>query len=135
MANFKDRYQEYLESPEWDELRKEAYKMADYRCELCHSVAAAVHHVKYPKRYKEDCLENLVVVCDRCHRRLHGLWDPLYDFPGLTEGEERFVAVIAQKHIKTLKRLGYAREGDLRKYHIFGCRLLKALKINMLRVD
>lgn len=70
----KERYHEYLKSPEWEELRTAAYVRAGGKCELCGGDAAAVHHVRYPKNLKEeDSLDNLVVVCKKCHDRLHGV--------------------------------------------------------------
>jgi len=74
MANFKGRYQGVsLRVQSGMRLRKEAYKQTNHRCELCGDFAEAVHHIKYPKSFNEDCLENLLVVCDRCHKLLHGL--------------------------------------------------------------
>lgn len=70
----KERYREYLESPEWEKLRLAAYSRAEGKCEFCGSKGAAVHHIRYPKNLKEDdCLDNLVVVCDKCHDRIHGI--------------------------------------------------------------
>ena len=66
-------YQEYLESPEWDALRKEAYDRAGGLCELCGGKAEAVHHTHYPKSLKDDNLSRLVVVCEACHQKLHGI--------------------------------------------------------------
>lgn len=70
----KGRYQEYLKSPEWEKLRLAAYARAYGKCEFCNNKGAGVHHIKYPKNLKEDdCLDNLVVVCDKCHDRIHGI--------------------------------------------------------------
>jgi len=66
-------YHEYLKSKEWKELRLRAYKRAHHQCELCKRPAAAVHHVKYPKQYPNDSIENLLVVCKRCHNLVHGI--------------------------------------------------------------
>lgn len=68
-------YQDYLNSDEWKELRKQAYRRSKNRCELCNNTAHSVHHIKYPKHYSQDKLKNLLVVCDSCHNKLHGLPD------------------------------------------------------------
>ncbi|MBF0345693.1 MAG: HNH endonuclease [Nitrospirae bacterium] len=35
-----------------------------------------VHHIRYPSRFRqEDCLDNLLVVCRKCHRLSHGIRD------------------------------------------------------------
>jgi hypothetical protein len=68
-----DIYSDYLNSKKWEELRRKALERADYQCELCFSPYQAVHHIKYPKRYKNDHPDNLLVVCDKCHAKLHGI--------------------------------------------------------------
>ncbi|MDO9213481.1 MAG: HNH endonuclease [Methylococcales bacterium] len=68
-----ESYPDYLNSKKWDDLKKIALERADYQCELCDAPYNHVHHVKYPKRYKEDHVDNLVVVCEKCHARLHGI--------------------------------------------------------------
>lgn len=69
----KVKYQEYLDSPEWKRLRAKARERADNKCEMCGRSPDHVHHVRYPKNLKEDVLENLVVVCERCHSLMHGI--------------------------------------------------------------
>lgn len=66
-------YANYLQSPEWDALRKKAYQRAKHKCELCADSAAHVHHIKYPKNLANDETDNLIVVCEDCHKKLHGI--------------------------------------------------------------
>ncbi len=66
------KYQDYLDSEEWKELRAKAYRRASNRCELCANDAQAVHHIQYPKDFKDDDIANLLVVCNICHDKLHG---------------------------------------------------------------
>jgi hypothetical protein len=66
-------YQDYIQSPAWEKLRKKAFSRANGKCELCGEKAENVHHVQYPKHFKDDCLENLVAVCQKCHRLCHGI--------------------------------------------------------------
>jgi hypothetical protein len=70
-----ESYPEYLNSKKWDDLKKIALERADYQCELCDAPYNHIHHVKYPKRHKEDHVDNLVVVCQKCHALLHGIRD------------------------------------------------------------
>jgi prophage antirepressor-like protein len=68
------KYAEYMKSPEWKRLRAEARERANGKCEFCGAGADAVHHVAYPKGgFHEDGLENLVVVCESCHMKSHGI--------------------------------------------------------------
>lgn len=73
-------YADYLNSKKWEDLRKKALERSDYHCELCNNPYQAVHHVKYPKKYKNDHIDNLVVVCDRCHAKLHGIRDEIVPY-------------------------------------------------------
>jgi hypothetical protein len=69
----KTAYKAYLRSAEWRALKTLALERADFKCELCGEFYTTVHHVKYPKRYNEDHLDNLWVVCQKCHDKLHGI--------------------------------------------------------------
>lgn len=68
-----ESYSDYLHSKRWENLRKTALERADYKCELCNALYKAIHHVVYPKRYRDDHIDNLIVVCDKCHSKLHGV--------------------------------------------------------------
>jgi hypothetical protein len=66
-------YQQYLHSPEWDARRRKALYQAGYRCELCKKAKPLqVHHLTYERIFNERA-SDLQAVCDRCHRRLHGV--------------------------------------------------------------
>lgn len=82
------RYQSYLNSPEWKTLRSLARDRAGNKCEMCEGPPDHVHHVKYPKVFKDDHLDNLVVVCERCHNKLHGIRKELHygEYVGETVG-------------------------------------------------
>ncbi|MEO5358468.1 MAG: HNH endonuclease [Nitrospirae bacterium YQR-1] len=65
-------YNEYLESPEWKQLSKEAKKKADYKCERCSSAMnLEAHHTRYSNNWPNDNIENIVVLCDNCHEFIH----------------------------------------------------------------
>jgi replicative DNA helicase len=68
-------YQDYLNSDKWKELSAQARQRANNACEFCGGSADHVHHVKYPenKDYSMDCLDNLVAVCEVCHKLSHGI--------------------------------------------------------------
>ncbi len=68
-------WSEYMNSKKWEDLRRKALQRADYKCELCGSPYKAVHHIRYPKKYREDHVDNLIAVCERCHAKLHGIRD------------------------------------------------------------
>lgn len=65
-------YQEYLKSPEWDEIRKEQLRRAGYRCQVCdaRNVPLHVHHRTYDRRGHER-YGDLLVLCENCHRLYH----------------------------------------------------------------
>lgn len=71
--DYKKEYQRYLASPEWKALRAKARERAGNKCELCSGPPDHVHHVKYPKKYQDDHIDNLVVACEACHKKLHGI--------------------------------------------------------------
>jgi hypothetical protein len=66
-------YREYLETPEWDERRRAAYRKAGYRCQLCGAsgVELHAHHRAYGRRGRTGEEDDLIVLCARCHKRAH----------------------------------------------------------------
>jgi hypothetical protein len=72
-------YEYYLESNEWKKLRQKAYERANHKCELCGALAEHIHHIEYPKYSYLDKLSNLIAVCDKCHKILHGIRPVLTD--------------------------------------------------------
>jgi hypothetical protein len=71
-------YKEYLATPEWHEKRRAAYRRADYRCQLCNASETEVHahHRTYENLAKEGEESDLIVLCARCHMRVHTfIWD------------------------------------------------------------
>lgn len=64
-------YQQYLQSPQWRELRAKVMNRAGGRCEGCLAQSASeVHHTTYRNIYDEFAFE-LVALCRNCHARIH----------------------------------------------------------------
>lgn len=64
-------YDDYLASGEWRRRRYRALADASYTCADCGGRAITAHHVTY-KRMGFEKPEDLVALCDDCHRRRHG---------------------------------------------------------------
>lgn len=64
-------YADYLKTEHWQTVRRLAMERADWRCQLCDSEGAEVHHRTYVRRGCE-LLRDLVVLCPACHGRHHG---------------------------------------------------------------
>jgi hypothetical protein len=65
-----DRYNEYLESPEWQERRAAVLARAKYVCEACGiERATEVHHPTYAHVFNEPLFE-LRAICHDCHETL-----------------------------------------------------------------
>jgi 5-methylcytosine-specific restriction endonuclease McrA len=60
-------YQDYMQSLAWTELREKALASAGYRCEKCGAEVREAHHIKYPKDFSMDTVENLQALCKACH--------------------------------------------------------------------
>lgn len=73
ISKLKD-YKDYLKTYDWNETRKIVLKEANYKCQLCgaKNVKLNVHHNTYENignEYRED----LVVLCDDCHKKFHDI--------------------------------------------------------------
>lgn len=67
----KAEYQEYLNSDHWKQIRLKALERAGNKCQLCSSKENLnVHHNTYKNRGHED-LNDLVVLCRKCHAKFH----------------------------------------------------------------
>lgn len=67
-------YDEYLKTLHWQYTRKAALKRAHYMCEECliSNVKLEVHHRSYRRKGREK-RNDLMVLCDTCHKRIHGI--------------------------------------------------------------
>ena len=69
----KSEYAEYLRSDHWMAKRKEALDHYGRQCTICDSKANLnIHHFTYANIGRER-LSELTVVCNGCHKLLHGL--------------------------------------------------------------
>lgn len=67
------RYNEYLLSPEWRELKRMVRVRCLNVCEVCGiSEVEATHHLTY-KRFGNERLGDLLGVCDKCHEKIHNI--------------------------------------------------------------
>jgi len=66
------QYSKYMTSPEWNEKRQEACEILGTKCELCYSDEKVyVHHNNYECLGNEMPIEDLAVLCRKCHQRFH----------------------------------------------------------------
>ena len=67
-------YDQFLSSPYWKVISAYKKLQAGYRCQLCNSSERlAVHHRTYENHgYEIEHLDDLVVLCERCHSKFHG---------------------------------------------------------------
>lgn len=69
----RERYAKYLQSQSWKSLARAARERANQRCEFCGGSPDHVHHVRYPRDLAEDEIGNLIVLCESCHSKSHGI--------------------------------------------------------------
>ena len=71
-AEYKERYEEYLTSEDWEEKRSIAYKAAEYRCATCgEKKKLHAHHLFYRNLHDVDPITELLVLCEDCHAIAH----------------------------------------------------------------
>lgn len=70
----KKEYAIFLKSEFWKELSERVKRERGNKCERCGSKSSLqAHHKQYPKNWFETVLEDLEVLCRRCHRKEHGI--------------------------------------------------------------
>lgn len=72
------KYQRYIKSKEWKEVRDEVLEERGRRCQICGRIEGedkaklSVHHRCYENLYNEkEHKEDLLVVCSVCHTSIH----------------------------------------------------------------
>lgn len=74
MTATQQAYLEFLQTPQWLNLRWEAIKRDGRKCTRCQSrVRLQAHHVRYRATWAETQLDDLVTLCRDCHCLEHGL--------------------------------------------------------------
>lgn len=69
-----DKYRAYLLSPTWAAIKLDLLHTRGQRCERCQKKTKylQVHHLTYARIFKEEP-EDLLLVCDKCHKKEHGI--------------------------------------------------------------
>jgi hypothetical protein len=69
-------YKLYLQTEHWQHIRQEALKAAQYKCQLCNEKDKIldVHHRDY-KNLGCETFNDVIVLCDQCHKKFHGKQD------------------------------------------------------------
>jgi len=70
----KRKYQEYLRTPHWREIRTDKLIKARWVCEECkrgeYGIQLDVHHLTYD-RIGNERMSDLKVLCHDCHEKVH----------------------------------------------------------------
>lgn len=67
------KYDVYLQSEDFSEIRKQIFKRDSYKCVVCGSTENLVpHHLTYKNIYHEDP-RDLVTLCSKCHAIFHNI--------------------------------------------------------------
>lgn len=87
MSNYKDKYQVFYNSKEWKYLRRVKFRAAAGLCEECLKkgkivAGREVHHKEPIEKNWEKRLDydNLILLCDECHRLAHERSSRLQEF-------------------------------------------------------
>jgi hypothetical protein len=74
-------YHEYIQSPEWRELRKIILDRDGNKCTQCgNTVTLQVHHIHYENLFHER-KEDLITLCNDCHEATHATEEKYYFKP------------------------------------------------------
>jgi len=61
-----------LDARSYGQLRKQVLERDGWRCQLCGSMKSLqVHHKRLRSHSGSDIEDNLITLCDRCHRLTH----------------------------------------------------------------
>lgn len=67
------KYQNYLLSNEWAQLKIDIYEARGRKCEQCGNTRQLhIHHLTYKNIYNEEP-EDLIILCKPCHEKEHNI--------------------------------------------------------------
>lgn len=68
-------YKDFLQTPYWEAVANRKRYKANFKCELCNNTGLLnVHHKSYKNHgYEVDHLEDLIVLCEDCHKKFHDI--------------------------------------------------------------
>jgi len=68
-------YKEYLRTNHWLDVRRRALNRANNKCQLCYNEnKLQVHHKTYERRGHEHN-SDVIVLCEKCHKKFHDILD------------------------------------------------------------
>jgi len=71
-GKFTQEYRDYINSEDWEAIRKAKLRESGYECERCGSrKGLQVHHRHYDKEFGYEDDEDLMVLCYDCHDDMH----------------------------------------------------------------
>ena len=105
-----ERKRTKLYTENWDVIRKRVYQRDGYRCVMCGKKGKLhAHHIVPVRISKDNSMNNLVSVCNKCHRKLEEVGFKILKEGGhrsdIKKVELRMIAEAKQK-----RRKGYDKE-------------------------
>ena len=80
-----------LSPRQWRHIKKQCFERDGYRCQVCYLVFPEqllhAHHIIPAGRVRLDDLDNLLTVCNGCHRGVH---DHLKGWPSVDDLIEKY---------------------------------------------
>ncbi len=62
-----------LDPLSYDALRQQVLRRDNWRCQLCGAMSnLEIHHQQFRSHAGEDADDNLITLCYKCHRIVHG---------------------------------------------------------------
>lgn len=70
----KQKYYDYIAKSEiWKTIKRLKLEVDNYKCSYCNSIHnLQIHHKTYKNLYNES-LNDLITLCDKCHKKEHGI--------------------------------------------------------------
>ena len=67
-----NKYQKFISSEKWNIIKHIIVRKRGYKCELCgHIRNIQLHHKNYDHKLGYEREEDLILLCDRCHKVSH----------------------------------------------------------------
>jgi hypothetical protein len=83
-----DDYYEYINSDDWKRKTEVWKSIVNYKCEICgkNNIILQAHHKSY-ENFKHETKKDILIVCENCHKKIHGGRDSFMGRLNVTERE------------------------------------------------
>lgn len=124
MKSKRQAHQEFMKSPEWENIKKKLFKLRGKKCEICGSKKhIQVHHLTYKRFGGKERPEDLQILCGKHHMKVHGIKRKPKEKLTKKRGVRTYKQILHDKYGFNTKGKGWLKLANKLSAKLNGCRI------------